>query len=221
MTDTPAPPAPSSTPPVRFVPNGLVVVELGGKRITLRRPKLKEFRDLRDDLRTLNDALNELQEQHADELRRIADEGSALAGDRAEVVAVTRAMLTIGEVVASTAPEGATQADHDADQARLAEFGRWLGARVGKPLADVEVDQADETADKELAQRVRQQTREAGAAFTDALDELRLGWVGTAIETLGGVALSDDDAEAWMASKDFIERLMSHWQSVPFTSGGS
>lgn len=210
-------------PPIRFPNDGTIVIQTDKRRLKLRRPKMREFRDLRESVRDLNDTLTAVQDEHTAELRTISEEAaSGLAGADAGTVEVARSLALISGAIGQLQ---ATPGEHEARKARLTEFGRWLGDLLTTDLdeaTDEEFDADEATAAAKAAtDQVNERTRQAVTTYTDKLETLRLQWFGATLETLGQVELDEDEVEPWMASRELIDRMVKHWQDAPFLSGGA
>lgn len=153
--------------PVQLRPNGTVFCQIAGKRYRLRRPKMGEYRRLRESLQDMTDALDDALEHVAVQQARIRTRQSEMSERHAT-----------GELT-------------DAEQAE------WMDLRL--------------------------QDRNLGREASRMVEQRRLEWLAEAWAMLsmdGPLPDDPDEAEAWLLDTQLANKLLQHWRTTPFVSGG-
>lgn len=76
---------PDTSDPVVFRPNGTVLCQVGGRRYVLRRPRMGEFRHLREAMQAMHDRLEDELEVTARRQLQLRSEMAELGGDGGEL----------------------------------------------------------------------------------------------------------------------------------------
>lgn len=180
-----------NTGPVEFLKNGTVRIVLDGNVIRLRRPKVAEFRRIRENLDEVNDEIRRHADALSEESMRLSDEVAELAGG---------------------ADKSLSELDSETRQA--IRKMRAEGDRLSRDFRDLQEDLRYQWFHDVVATLSQDGPLDIYGEYTDDGDPAEDG------DAANPWPVPGPAAEPWMASPDTIAELIKHWQTVPLARGG-